>query len=350
MTQDKKSNEEPGFLLSQGKPKIGKPGVTLLLLVGLVLVLIIALQATRRDQLDVYLAVDQLPIEDEVLRTCVIRTAERYGWQDAGHFTHLRCTTPTGSGIRSLEGIEHLPELTDLNLSFNQIKDAAPLENLPRLEVLDVSHNELQSLPDLRSSPYLVHLALNHNRLKDLDWMEGQVFPALHDLSIANNHVEDVSRLAGIDSLRELSLRNNSISVIESLSALKGLEALDLGENNLDDISSLGELKMLNSLFLDGNRISDIEGLAPLSMLAELNLAANPLEDTTPIRELMSMQRLNLQRTGLETVDNLLALGDLEVLRIGGNPRLTCEQIAELQRLYGNAVLTDLQCATTPDQ
>ena len=348
MKQDNETNDEPGFLLSQGRPRIGKPGVTLLLIVGLVLVLIIALQASRRDQLDVYLPIDKLPIEDEVLRSCVISTAERYGWQDAGHFTHLRCTTPTGSGIRSLEGIEHLPELTDLNLSFNKIRDAAPLENLPRLEVLDVSHNELRSLPALRSSPYLVHLALNHNQLVDLDWMEGEVFPALHDLSIANNHVEDVSRLATIEALRELSLRNNSISNIDSLAALKGLQALDLGENNLDDISGLGELTMLNSLFLDGNRITDIRGLSTLSMLAELNLAANPLEDTAPIRELMSMQRLNLQRTGLETVADLLALGDLEVLRLSGNPRLTCEQIAQLQRLYGDAVLTDLECPPAP--
>ncbi len=68
-----------------------------------------------------------------------------------------------GCGISSVEGLQSLTELRELDLSFNDIRDPTPLANLRRLETLDLSGNRLQTASYFEGWTWLKQLNLSGN-------------------------------------------------------------------------------------------------------------------------------------------------------------------------------------------
>ena len=299
-------------------------------------VAVVALVARREEApLDVYRSITELQFADNALRNCVTEIAAQHGWSHVGLFTSLRCNNPSGDGIKSLAGIEHMVELTDINLAFNEVSDASALAELPNLTIVDLSHNKIDQLPVFRSAHSLKRVDLNYNLLDSLAWLTSQHFQQLDSLSIAHNHVSDLTEVSLIEGLKELNIRNNRVSDITPATAIPGLFMLDAGANRLNDVSGIGALTELRRLFLDGNRISTLDGLQGLSKLEELSLENNPLHSIAPLAGLEHLQRLNLDRTGIQSLADVLALGDIEWLRVSGNPDLQCESILAAVAEYG---------------
>jgi len=326
-------------------------GYVILLLVCIAVIALIARHV--EPPLDVYRTIPELEIPDAALKECVVATATERGWANVGLFTSLRCNNPSGKDIRDLTGIEHLVELTDVNLAFNAIADATPLAALPNLAIVDLSHNRIRQLPVFRSAHALKRMDLNYNLLDSLAWLTTQHFPQLDSLSIAHNNISDLAGLELITELQELNVRGNRLTSLQAITSLRALFMLDAGENMLDDLGDIGTLVELRRLFLDGNRFSNIEGLGPLHNLEELNLENNTLDSTAPIAQLARLQRLNLNQSGITSLGDILALGDIELLRISANPGLDCASITAAIAQYGEAAIKyDQPCAAAaaPDQ
>lgn len=300
--------------------------------------------------LDVYRMVTELEFADAALQECVVATAAERGWSNVGLFTSLRCNNPSGNDIQDLTGIEHLVELTDVNLAFNAITDAAPLANLPNLAIVDLSHNKIRQLPVFRSAHALKRMDLNYNLLESLAWLTTQHFPQLDSLSIAHNNISDLSGLELIVDLKEFNVRGNRLTDLQSVSNLRALFMLDAGENHLGDLGDIGALVELRRLFLDGNNFSSVDGIAPLHNLEELNLENNTLGSIAPISQLERLQRLNLDQSGITSLTDILGLGDLELLRVAGNPELDCDSIAAAIAEYGDAAIKYDQACAAPAQ
>ena len=77
----------------------------------------------------------------------------------------------SGRSLRSLEGIEHCPNLIELDVSRNRIADLAPVGALAgSLERLDASRNNIRSLPQaLGGLGSLTHLRLEGNAVSTMD-------------------------------------------------------------------------------------------------------------------------------------------------------------------------------------
>ncbi|EBF5152494.1 leucine-rich repeat domain-containing protein [Listeria monocytogenes] len=104
------------------------------------------------------------------------------------------------SGVANLSGMEHLINLTYVNLgNGNQISDISPLSGLLNLRILHLGYNQ----------------------------------------------ISDISPLSGLLNLRELYLERNQISDISPLSGLVNLRWLYLDRNQISDISSLSSLSLL---------------------------------------------------------------------------------------------------------
>jgi len=298
--------------------------------------------------LDVYRTIAELQFTDAALKECVVATADERGWSSVGLFTSLRCNNPSGNDIQDLTGIEHLVELTDVNLAFNAITDAAPLATLPNLAIVDLSHNKIRQLPIFRSAHALKRMDLNYNLLDSVAWLTTQHFPQLDSLSIAHNNISDLSGLELMVGLQELNVRGNRLANLRSVSNLQALFMLDAGENRLADLGDIGALVELRRLFLDGNNFSSVDGLEPLQKLEELNLENNTLGSIAPIAQLERLQRLNLDQSGISSLTDILALGDLELLRVSGNPELGCDSIAAAIVEYGDAAIKYDQACAAP--
>jgi len=327
---------------ANGKGRQPLKAVIALLLVVATLLLVLLL---KPEKLDVYRTISELKFADPALEKCVKETARANKWTDVGHFVSLRCNNPVGDGIKKLDGIEHLVELTEVNFSFNRISDIGSLARLPRLVIIDLSHNNIRGMPVFDSNVSLQRIELNYNLMESLEWLTTQHFAVLSSLSIAHNHISNLSGLASHPNVSELNVRNNQISDLAPILNLNHLVMLDAGSNNIDDVSGIGKLVDLRRLFLDRNRLSSIDGLESLHRLEELDLANNALSGTAPISQLERLQRLNLNQTGITSLSDVLALGDLELLRISRNPGLTCESIVEAIGEYGQSVIrTDRVC------
>ena len=76
----------------------------------------------------------------------------------------------TGS-VTDVTGIEHLVNLTKLNLSglsYNRVSDLSPLTNLTSLTELNLLGNRISDLSPLASLTNLTELVLHNNEISDL--------------------------------------------------------------------------------------------------------------------------------------------------------------------------------------
>ena len=107
----------------------------------------------------------------------------------------------------------------------------------------------------------------------------------LRSLSLADNTVESLSPVAGLQLLATLDASANGISDVSSLTeaSLPGLKALFLAANDLADISALRHLQGLTDLALDGNEIVDVTALTSLTALQRLWLNDNAIVDIAPL-------------------------------------------------------------------
>lgn len=91
-------------------------------------------------------------LEDKPLLDCVRQTIMDKKVVRAEQLTVLTCRH---AGVRSLQGLAQFPALQELDLSFNQLEDAAALANLPKLTRLRIDHNpslQCASLAELKQT------------------------------------------------------------------------------------------------------------------------------------------------------------------------------------------------------
>lgn len=118
----------------------------------------------------------------------------------------LRVLCLHGNSINSLQGLEHMKQLVDLNASSNFVEDLRPLQHLTKLTSLNLASNRLQSLEDLQNLICLERLTIPHNFLASLSSL---------------SHLSGRSR-----ALQTLDVHNNQLSTLQDLASLRAFSAL----------------------------------------------------------------------------------------------------------------------------
>jgi Leucine-rich repeat (LRR) protein len=158
--------------------------------------------------------------------------------------------------VADLSGLEHLVNITELDLTQNQVTDLSPIASLTKLTSLDLAQNDITDISALTSLTNLTFL-----RIQD-------------------NLVTDISPLAGLTKLTELNLWTNEISDISSLAALTDLAKINLTKNQISDLSPLASLTNVARLELITNEITDLSPLLQTGFAegAEIRLWGEPLD------------------------------------------------------------------------
>ena len=115
----------------------------------------------------------------------------------------------SGSFIESLEGIEYLNNLLELNASSNQIENLEPIAELDRLVKVDLSFNEIEDISPLTEMSDIEEINLRENKIEDITPLEGEKFfaeGALLDLRLNNIDITDFDFLYLVANLEDEGL------------------------------------------------------------------------------------------------------------------------------------------------
>ncbi len=271
--------------------------------------------------------------------------------------TYLFCSN---RNIQSLEGIQYLTNVTDLDLKGNLIRDLSPTRRL-NLTSLLLSSNPIEVLPDsvdwnlsvfscrnctelqevsvLQSMP-LRELRLNLSAVRNLAFLSG--ISSLSDLDISDNAITDISavtaslgslvmngyslnpgsnlsnQLATLTQLRSLSFNNGYLPNLNALSAMSKLVVLEANNSQVNNIDAIASHRStLNDIKLNNNSLPAYRALNSLALLQSPNI---------------SIQAANSNITGIYALIALADRGQLAFSDVTGNPIAAAQLSALLVR------------------
>lgn len=118
-------------------------------------------------------------------------------------------------------GLTHIPllegeeKLTCLVLKRNKVSKIENLVSLPNLENIDLSFNVIREITNLNTLEKLRHLNLRNNIIDNIYGLG--LLQVLESLDLANNKVKKIERLEKCINLKSLNLSGNFIAVLDGL-------------------------------------------------------------------------------------------------------------------------------------
>ena len=245
--------------------------------------------------------------------------------------------------IDNISILTTIPSLNDLRLGGNRVSDLSPISTLAKLENLDLSENPVSDLDPISALAGLKELNLRKTAVEDLSPLAG--ITGLHALNLSGNSVlRDLSGLKSLGNLVQLDL--SDCSALEDIEAISGLPALQELRVNGTGIS----LRSL-CIFAEENSncavcgadekqikvIHNTDGELYLPGNAVLNLSGERATDLGFLKEypelfedllVLDLSYADIDDTQLEYVKAVT--GNLRILILYGNPRLSQEAISEL--------------------
>jgi len=195
----------------------------------------------------------------------------------------IRCN---GSSVESLDGVQSLFNLREINCSDNDnITSLIPLEGLYNLEKLNCGNTMVKNLRPLKDLKKLRVLDAHYATVVDLRILKG--LDNLEILNVADN--VSLFSLEGVEflpNLIELNCAKTRIDDLTPLSKLQRLQRLDFSETPVKSLRPLQLIKTLTDVDcsdteITGKGLDYLYGLTSLSMLRckKIDITAKDLAD-----------------------------------------------------------------------
>lgn len=160
-------------------------------------------------------------------------------------------------GVVSLDGVEKLTGLRELNVRNNQITNIEPVKNLTNLVSFSCAGNLVKDYSALSGLINLEELQIGDDGSADTDISFLVNLTKLQSLYAPWCGISDVSALRNLTGMEYLNLFHNRVSDVSALEGLEQLDYLELGLNEIEDIAPLYGLTKLTYINLGGNEISE---------------------------------------------------------------------------------------------
>ncbi len=227
---------------------------------------------------------------------------------------------------RQIQALVHLPNISGLDLSSNQLSYVSPeIGQLVNLTGLDLGSNQLSVVPsEIGQLVNLSWLYLSRNQLHDLPPEIGQL-GNLTGLDISHNLLSHMPMEIGrLVNLLVLYLSSNLLSSVPNeIRQLVNLTMLDLRRNQLTRVPvEIFQLMNLTVLDLSLNQLSSVPlEVKQLVNLRALDLSGNQLSYVpSEIGKLANLTRVDLSSNQLSSVPaEIVQLMNLEHLDLGDN-------------------------------
>ncbi|CAL5986386.1 ABC_transporter substrate-binding protein [Hexamita inflata] len=167
---------------------------------------------------------DRVPTKLTKLHFASCAQASYTGLEQMRQLTYLSINSNMPP-LKHINFISTLVNLTNLDLSQNQIKDLRPLQNLIGLKEINLSHNDIEDISPLRKLIKTEILQLGYNKIVDVNPLKYLI--ELKELHIQNNLLFTVKPL---QILQKLTFCENKQNVIQDKSVQPIVSALDENE------------------------------------------------------------------------------------------------------------------------
>ncbi|CAL5984335.1 Conserved_hypothetical protein [Hexamita inflata] len=175
--------------------------------------------------------------------------------------------TINSCNLSSLNGIQNMKQLTELNLSMNQLQNISEIQYLVNLRILDIGQNNIEQINAISKLNQLV------------------------ELDISQNLIDDVSAVAQLKLIKILDISYNKIDNIDELQCLNQLVRLNASKNNIASINCLKNMINLVYLNISFNKIISLEICKELPKLQDLRLESNLIQNFEPVAQLQNANK-----------------------------------------------------------
>ena len=196
--------------------------------------------------------------------------------------------------ILDVSPLAALTDLETLYLGGNPATDYSPLAGLSRLRLLVVEGCGSDGVLAVESLSFLEDLNLWQLGLglavpKDGDWQPLTKQVALETLELWDPPEEAVAAANTLTGLKTLSLSDYFQPDLTAISGLESLEVLNIHKGSLENLDGIGVMGRLITLSVGFNGVTDLAPLVGLDRLNYIQLESLAIPDFSPLAELPSL-------------------------------------------------------------
>lgn len=270
---------------------------------------------------------------DPAMQQCLDEQAVANGWVNAEDVTVFNCVD---RGVQSIQGVEAFINLSELDVSNNNIGDINPLTGFTGLRILRLSNNSYidasRAEQLVNQNPGLIRLGLAGVRSSYPQyWIPSfpDLFNTLIELDLSNANLQNINGIEQYSQLEILKLADNGLVEIDLLGQGNGLlqlKELDLSNNRLFSVAGLNNYTTLIRLNISGNQAIEfwlVDSIIQQNPgLTHLGLAGvhYPLSTFPFLPALFdTLIELDFSNTGIHTLNGIEQFSQLQILRVANN-------------------------------
>jgi len=201
-----------------------------------------------------------------------------------------------------------------VDLSLLGIASIDLLSSYLPLQHLDLHNNHISDISPLAGLPYIVHLNVSGNELTEIP-MAMASRDSLTTVDVSRNQICDLSPIHGWHHLRELKAEENTIRGIAGIGVLRCLRVLKLARNNLVSLDGLDGAR-IRFLDISHNSISNLNPLTHIADTLDTLIANhNEISVLATLATSRVMTHCEVMHNNILSVDQLIYLSRLSLLR-----------------------------------
>ena len=282
--------------------------------------------------------------------------------------TNLTSLTLQGNiNLKSINGIEKLINLENLEISTNNVENIENISKLKKLKTLNLRNNNILDITPLSANTELISLDLRGNINIDenrnnytgerfvklnkigeildkngtiyLDIDKLKLFTNYKILDLSNQNLTTLEPIEGLTELTSLNLSSNKLTLEDEnsqniLASMNNLKTLYVNNNEITNLSCISDFKNLKYLYANGNsntfKMKDIENLIP--NLLGLTVSKTTL-NTINECEINNITSLYISYSNITQLPDLSKFTKLKNLDIRGNSIENPEEIEKITSL-----------------
>jgi hypothetical protein len=299
-----------------------------------------------------YVSVSGKPEKEELHEITKIKTIDISGimaistlepLENLAMLNDLDCST---TGINNLEALRELADLNTLNFSNTAVADISVLSSLSKLEELRFDNTQVDDiepimhLDDLKlvycdntpvDEAWIMEFIIGHPGCQVIyqtetleQWWAGvpEVWKMLASKfintkeNLTREQLHQIARLRRIDiaDFPEMSKQSMQITSLEHINKLAFLEELSFTNTNVTSLEPLRAMNTIRVLHCPNNPIVSIEPLSEVKNLEDLDVKNTPIDNLEFLSTLDGLKILNCSGTNIKSLKGLEYLVNLEEL------------------------------------